>query len=376
MRLKYIAILSLFSMVLTAQNKSNTASEGIFAEIQTKKGSIVLELHYEKAPVTVANFISLAEGNNPAVDAKFKGKPYYDGLKFHRVIANFMIQGGDPDGTGAGGPGYKFGDEITDLTHAGPGVLSMANAGPATNGSQFFITHKDTPWLDGKHTVFGSVVKGQEVVNSIEQNDVIEKIVIERKGAKAKKFDAVETFKNREKLLAEHQKKQEEAEQKKRLAALAPYLGAINAKKAFMEEKKKTATAYPSGLKIATLREGLAEPQHGSTVYVHYSGFLESGEMFDSSDVELSKQFGNFNQQKFDANAYKPIPHSFGTQAQLIPGFLEGINKMKIGEKALLFIPSNLAYGSRGAGGVIPPNANLIFEIILTQKETLHESEK
>ncbi|MDV7396995.1 peptidylprolyl isomerase, partial [Arthrospira platensis SPKY1] len=118
-------------------------------------GVIVLELYYEKVPVTVANFVSLAEGNNPAVDAKYKGKPFYNGLKFHRVIADFMIQGGDPSGNGSGNPGYKFADEITDYQHTGPGILSMANAGPATNGSQFFITHKATPWLDGKHTVFG-----------------------------------------------------------------------------------------------------------------------------------------------------------------------------------------------------------------------------
>ena len=374
--ISYIFFLFFGLQTINAQSKKGTQSEGIFAEIHTSKGVIVLELFYENVPVTVANFVSLAEGNNPAVDAKYKGKPFYNGLKFHRVIADFMIQGGDPSGNGSGNPGYKFDDEITDLKHTGPGILSMANAGPGTNGSQFFITHKATPWLDGKHTVFGKVVSGQNVVDAVTQDDLIDKMVIVRQGSKAKKFDAVDLFKRREVLLQEHKKNQLAVEQKKRLEALAPYMGAINAKKSLMEEKKKTARTTDSGVKIATLRDGLVEPEKGSTVYIHYSGFLESGEMFDSSDVELSKQFGNFNQQKLDANAYKPIPHSYGTQARLIPGFLEGINQLKLGEKALIFIPSKLAYGEKGAGGMIPPNANLIFEVILTQKETLHESEK
>lgn len=374
--ISYIFFLFFGLQTINAQSKKGTQSEGIFAEIHTSKGVIVLELFYENVPVTVANFVSLAEGNNPAVDAKYKGKPFYNGLKFHRVIADFMIQGGDPSGNGSGNPGYKFDDEITDLKHTGPGILSMANAGPGTNGSQFFITHKATPWLDGKHTVFGKVVSGQNVVDAVTQDDLIDKMVIVRQGSKAKKFDAVDLFKRREVLLQEHKKNQLAVEQKKRLEALAPYMGTINAKKSLMEEKKKTARTTDSGVKIATLRDGLVEPEKGSTVYIHYSGFLESGEMFDSSDVELSKQFGNFNQQKLDANAYKPIPHSYGTQARLIPGFLEGINQLKLGEKALIFIPSKLAYGEKGAGGMIPPNANLIFEVILTQKETLHESEK
>ncbi|AWM14459.1 hypothetical protein DI487_11735 [Flavobacterium sediminis] len=181
----------LLTSLLIAQNKE----EGLFAEIKTNQGTILLSLDFKKTPVTVANFVSLAEGKNDFVDEKLKGKPFYDGLKFHRVIANFMIQGGDPDGTGAGGPGYNFTDEITDLTHEGPGILSMANAGANTNGSQFFITHKETPWLDGKHTVFGHVVEGQDVVDKIKQGDVIEKITIIKKGKEAKKFKAEKVFK-------------------------------------------------------------------------------------------------------------------------------------------------------------------------------------
>jgi peptidyl-prolyl cis-trans isomerase A (cyclophilin A) len=174
-----------------AQNKKQ---DGIFAEFITSKGKIVVQLEYKKAPITVANFISLAEGKNTQVAEKLKGKPYYNGLKFHRVIANFMIQGGDPDGNGSGGPGYKFVDEITDLTHKSAGVLSMANAGAGTNGSQFFITHKDTPWLDGKHTVFGHVVSGQEVVDKIVQDDVITSVTIIKNGKEAKKFKAEKVF--------------------------------------------------------------------------------------------------------------------------------------------------------------------------------------
>ncbi len=168
--------------------------EGMFAEIQTNKGNILLYLEMEKTPLTVANFVGLAEGKIEN-KAKPAGTPYYDGLKFHRVIANFMIQGGDPSGNGSGGPGYSFKDEFhPELKHDRAGILSMANAGPGTNGSQFFITHKDTPWLDGKHSVFGHVVKGQEVVNTIAQNDVIEKVVIIRKGDAAKNFDAAKVF--------------------------------------------------------------------------------------------------------------------------------------------------------------------------------------
>jgi peptidyl-prolyl cis-trans isomerase A (cyclophilin A) len=171
-------------------------NDGIFATISTTKGDIVVKLEYVKAPITVANFISLAEGTNPNVKIeKLKGKPFYDGLKFHRVINDFMIQGGDPDGNGSGGPGYSFKDEFTEeLKFDKGGILAMANSGPATNGSQFFITHKDTPWLNGKHTIFGHVVSGMENVNKIVQDDIMNKITITRKGAAAKKFDAVKVL--------------------------------------------------------------------------------------------------------------------------------------------------------------------------------------
>lgn len=176
------------------QKPVENSTDGIFAKIKTNKGLITIKLEYEKAPMTVANFVALAEGKMKNT-AKAEGQPYFDGIKFHRVIPDFMIQGGDPTGTGMGGPGYAFADEIhPDLKHTRAGTLSMANAGPATNGSQFFITHKDTPWLDGKHAVFGYVTTGQEVVNAIAQNDVMESVTIERVGKAAKAWDEMKVL--------------------------------------------------------------------------------------------------------------------------------------------------------------------------------------
>jgi len=344
-------------------------ADGLYAEITTLKGKILLQLEFEKTPITVANFVALAEGKHPEVSDNLKNKPFYDGLKFHRVIADFMIQGGDPQGTGAGSAGYRFPDEITDLKHSGPGILSMANAGPGTNGSQFFITHKATPWLDGKHTVFGKVISGQDVVDAIAQNDVMDKVTIIRKGDKAKKFDAVAIFKNREAALAEAQKVKAAKDAEERRKALAPYLKDMDAKVKFFETQRKKATKSESGLEYVLLKKGDgAKPADGSTVYVHYSGFFETGELFDSSHEDISKSFGKFNQQKADAKAYKPFPFQYGNKGGLIPGFLEGLNQMNFGDKMLLFIPSNLGYGAAGAGGVIPPNTNLVFELEMLEK--------
>lgn len=176
------------------KEKKQKPEKGLYAELQTSKGTILIKLEFEKVPLTVANFVGLAEGkikNN----AQPLGKPYYDSLIFHRVIANFMIQGGDPQGTGRGGPGYSFKDEcLPEFTFSGPGILAMANAGPNTNGSQFFITHVPTPWLNGKHTIFGFVLNGQDVVNSIAQGDRILHVKIIRVGKAAKKFKAEKVF--------------------------------------------------------------------------------------------------------------------------------------------------------------------------------------
>jgi len=357
-------------LALVSLSAAAQTGDGMYAKIKTIKGDILLKLEFEKTPITVANFVSLAEGTNPEItDAALKGKPFYDGLKFHRVIANFMIQGGDPAGTGSGGPGYKFADEITSLKHKSPGILSMANAGPGTNGSQFFITHVATPHLDGKHTVFGKVVEGQDVVNAIAQNDVMDKVIIIRIGDAAKKFNAPKTFTDRLAVETENQKKRatEEAEEKK--IALAPFKKVIDEKVAYFAKNKKNATTLPSGLAYTITTKGTGiRPADGTQVFIHYAGYFESGELFDSSVEDVSRAFGKFNQQRADAKAYTPIPFQYGNKGGMIPGFIEGLDKLNLGDKALLYIPSSLGYGATGAGGVIPPNANLIFEIEMLEK--------
>ena len=313
-------------------NTNNINKEGMYAKIKTNKGDIILELEYEKTPLTVANFVGLAEGkikNNK----KEVGEPYYDGLKFHRVIADFMIQGGCPDGNGMGGPGYQFPDEInSELKHSGPGILSMANAGPGTNGSQFFITHKETPWLDGKHTVFGKVTDGQDVVDAIAQDDKIIEIDIIRKGEKAKKFDSKAIFDKEleklEKQAAEKAKKAKEA----------------------IDALKKGAIVTSSGLAYKIIKKGTGtKAEAGKTVSVHYTGKLSNGTKFDSS---------------YDRN--QPIEFELG-RGRVIKGWDEGISLLNVGSKATFIIPPDLGYGARGAGGVIPPNATLIFDVELVE---------
>ncbi len=319
----------------------SNANDGIFAEIETTKGKIVLRLEYKKTPVTVANFISLAEGTNTFVkDEKFKGKPFFNGLKFHRVISDFMIQGGDPMGNGSGGPGYAFKDEFTDLKHDKPGILSMANSGPKTNGSQFFITHKATPWLDGKHTVFGSIVSGMEVVNAIAQDDLINKITISRKGNDAKNFDAAKVFANYMNNKDADEKAQAEKEAKERAIANEQVL------KEFANGK---TTA--SGLKYIVLTEGTgAMPTATSNVKVHYTGTLTDGKVFDSS-------------------IQRGQPIDFGLN-QVIKGWQEGLQLMKEGARYKFFIPYQLAYGERAMGNVIPAKSDLIFEVELIKINT------
>ena len=362
--------------------KTPAAIEGIFATIATNKGDIVLELEYKKTPVTVANFIALAEGKNTFVsDEKLKGKPFFDGLKFHRVIKDFMIQTGDPSGNGSGGPGYGFKDEFTDLKHNKAGILSMANSGPTTNGSQFFITHKETPWLDGKHTVFGHVTAGMNVVNSIAQNDVITKITIVRKGALAKKFDAPKVFSDYFNNKSEDQKKQDlvNAENKAKQAAIEAetkkaytekYGPVVAAKKTYLATTKASATTTPSGLAYKITQKGTGiKPANGTTFYFHYAGYFEDGTLFDSSYEEVSKSYGKFDANRAAQNGYQAFPFEAGKKEGMIPGFIEGLENMSFGDKAVVFIPSNLAYGERGAGGVIPPNTTLVFELEMLEKQ-------
>lgn len=348
MNKKIILILVVITTFFSCNDEYSKLPDGLYAEIATAKGNIIVQLEFEKAPVTVANFVSLAEGKNPFVSPQFKGKPFYNGLKFHRVLQNFMIQGGDPLGTGSGDAGYKFKDEFTDLKHDKGGILSMANSGPGTNSSQFFITHVETPWLDGKHTVFGHVVeKGMETVNKIVQDDAIISITIIRKGEAAKKFDAVKVFSNYFDAENETQKKQ------------ADYFNGI----------KATAEKTPSGLAFKIIKKGEGKkPENGTDILIDYAGFFENGGLFDTSNAEVAKTFGKYDQMRAAQHGYSPIPFQAGRKEGMIPGFIEGIEKLGFGDKAVVFIPANLAYGEAGAGnGIIPPNSNLIFELELIE---------
>ena len=304
--------------------------DGLYAKFNTSKGSILVNLEFEKTPGTVGNFVALAEGNLEN-SAKPQGTPYYDGLKFHRVIPDFMIQGGCPQGTGTGNPGYKFDDEIhPDLKHDGPGVLSMANAGPGTNGSQFFITHIATDWLDGKHTVFGKVVEGQDVVDTVAQGDVIESLEIVKVGGAAESFNAIEAFRTFE------------GSREKRVAAER------EAKKAELDKISAGFEETASGLRYQVIQKGEGKKtEKGNTVSVHYKGQLADGTVFDSS---------------YKRNA--PLDFQVGV-GQVIAGWDEGICLLNVGDKARLVIPSDLGYGSAGAGGVIPPDATLVFDVEL-----------
>ncbi len=303
---------------------------GIYAKFNTSKGVILVKLSHDLTPGTVGNFVGLAEGQLENT-AKQMGKPYYDGLKFHRVIPDFMIQGGCPQGIGSGGPGYSFEDEFhPTLKHDKPGVLSMANSGPASNGSQFFITHVPTNWLDNKHTVFGNVVEGQDIVDAIAQGDLIDSLEIVRVGAEAEKWNAIEAFRTFE---GSRLRKLEEA------------------KKQAEEAMEKLAAGFDkteSGLRYKMIQKGSGKnAEKGKTVSVHYEGSLENGKVFDSSYPRK-----------------KPIEFRLG-QGQVIEGWDEGIALLQVGDKARFVIPSYLGYGASGAGGVIPPNATLVFDVEL-----------
>lgn len=326
--------------------------DGLYADIQTNKGTILLKLEHEKTPITVANFVSLAEGENEFVSEEFKGKNYYDGLVFHRVIPDFMIQGGDPTATGSGGPGYRFEDEITDLIHKGPGILSMANAGPGTNGSQFFITHKATPWLDGKHTVFGQVVEGQAVVDTIQQLDTLQMVKIIRKGSDAKGFDAAKIFTD---YYASMEQRKAEEEENKALGKLK------NVEK--FDAQRANATMTTSGLAYIITKEGEGT-QVSSTnkVVAHYAVYFEDGTLLETSMLETAEALGLVNEQRRLANGYQPLTADVSPEAAMIEGFKEGLRLLKEADEATFFIPYDLAYGDQSNRG-IPAKSNLIFEI-------------
>ena len=332
MNKNFILLISILTLNSCNMNNYSDLSDGLYADLETSKGNIILELYYEQVPTTVSNFVALAEGNHPVVDDQHEGKRYYDGLKFHRVIENFMIQGGDPTGTGSGGPGYQFDDEFNEeLKHDGPGVLSMANSGPGTNGSQFFITHVETPWLDGKHSIFGKVNSGQDVVDKIEQDDIIKTVKVIRIGEAAKSFNAPENFEN---YISEKSE--------------ADILRA-EAEKESLEKLSEGMQETESGLKYKISKEGTGpNAKKDDLLSVHYSLQLVDGSEIDSS---------------FTRGA--PIEFTCGV-GQVIKGWDEAMQLLNKGSKARLIIPSELGYGAVGAGnGVIPPNATLIFDVEL-----------
>ena len=320
--------------IMAAETKLD---DGLYAKFVTSKGEIITTLEFEKTPLTVTNFVGLAEGTKEFKDSKGRTSGrYYDGLTFHRVIPKFMIQGGCPLGSGTGGPGYDFPDEfVPDLKHDRPGILSMANAGPGTNGSQFFITHVPTPHLDGKHTVFGHVVVGQDVVNAIQKGDKIERLEILRVGAKAESFKADQQAFN---TLLDNLEGDKTAKEKERIAK----------EQAIIKEKYSKAVTTDSGLMYEVIKEGSGDkkPSIGDNVSAHYTGMFMDGRKFDSS-----------------IDRGQPIQFPVGT-GRVIKGWDEALLDMKKGEKRILIIPPELAYGRRGRGP-IPPNSTLVFEVEL-----------
>jgi cyclophilin family peptidyl-prolyl cis-trans isomerase/FKBP-type peptidyl-prolyl cis-trans isomerase len=382
------SVLGLIFLLSTSscQNKYPELGSGLFAEFATTKDTMVVELFYKKAPLTVANFVALAEGTHPKLADSLKGIPFYNGTIFHRVINEFMIQGGDPSGTGMGKPGYTFGDEFDEsLKHDKPGVLSMANSGPATNGSQFFITEVPTPWLDNKHSIFGQIVKGLDVQDSISNVQVmpgsnkpledvrILSLNIIRQGFMAKQFNAVKTWDRELPLLEEKRLKKveeakQEAERQKKLAEEKMETAAAEILPV-LEDHKSKATATESGLLVYTIEEGNGvKTKQGETVKLYYQGYFTDGKLFGTNVKDIDVKCGTYNEQKEQRGFYNLMPMQISADAQMIPGFKEGVFNMTKGEKAFFYLPSHLAYGEAGRGP-IKPNTDLIFIVEMANEE-------
>lgn len=338
--------------------------DGIYAEIITSKGVMLAKLAEDKAPITVANFVSLAEGTNTMVDSKYKKKKFYNGTIFHRVMDGFMIQGGDPLGTGQGNPGYKFRGEFhPELKHDKPGILSMANSGPNSNGSQFFITEIPKPHLDNGYNVFGELVLGLNIQDSISnvkvgnknkplKDVIIEELNIIRKGKSAKSFDAPKIFNN-------HFAKDERLKKEKKAKADA----LLKATKEKFETQRAKAITLDSGLKYFISEKGSGEKlPNEAQVSTHYTVYFESGKLLETSKLEIAEARDVVNEKRKAANKYEPITADIGPDARMIPGFKEGLQQLSVGDKATLFIPYHLAYGEAGTRG-IPRKSNIIFEV-------------
>ncbi|ARN76836.1 peptidylprolyl isomerase [Nonlabens spongiae] len=364
------------------EDKYPELEDGIYAEINTTKGTMVAELYYDEAPATVANYVALAEGEHTELTDSLQGKPYYDGLIFHRVIDGFMIQGGDFTGTGSGRVGYKFPQEVQDsLKHDEKGVMSMANAGPGTNGTQFFIMHKPNPSLDMNYNVFGKVIQGTEVIDSIAtvQTDgrdkpldsvVMNSVRIIRKGNEARKFDAMKVFKEASEGLekkAEEKRLEEQRIARERAEKSQAFIA--DKKKELMELKKKAKSIPNSEIKIYVVEKGTGvKPENGAQVQLDYNGYLENGVMFDSSDLELAQNFNAVNPMKERAGAYRPIGVKFTPEMSAVQGFKDAVLSMEYGQEIVAFIPSAVGYGER-AMGPIPPNSDLVFEMKMLEPQ-------
>ncbi len=387
-----LLVIALVLLASSCKAQYPDLEDGLYAEIVTNKGTMVAKLFHDQVPVTVANFVALAEGVHPKVSEEYQGKPYYDGLTFHRVMNDFMIQGGDPSASGGGSPGYTFADELVpELKHSKGGILAMANPGFNGNGSQFYITEKATPWLDGFdangdlkscrqsrtycHSVFGELVKGIEVQDSISNVEVnkgnnkpledviIEKLTIIRKGSEAKSFDAVSVFTEGEPNLMTNYEALEKAQQEKiKLAAAESAKAFLDANKDFKGEVKE----FPSGM-IMLLDEAASgtKPTSQQRALIDCAGYFESGDLFYTTMIDVAKANNQYSEQAEQAGAYKPFGMPYNESASLVPGFREAMLNMKIGDKARVFIPSFLGYGASGRPPRIPPNTNLVFDIEL-----------
>lgn len=368
-----LVVLALLVSFTSCSQQYPDLEDGLYAEFVTNKGTMVTKLFYDKVPVTVANFVALAEGTHPDVSDAYKGKRYYDSLTFHRVIDKFMIQGGDPTGTGSGDPGYKFTDEFhPDLKHSKPGILSMANSGPNSNGSQFFITEVPTANLDNRHSVFGELVIGMNVLDTISNVQVtpgsnkpvepviIEKLNIIRKGKDAEGFNAAIVYKEELPKVLEKQEALKEAARQKLKESASVAAEAFITKNA---DLNGTVKKLETGVVMIFTEEGEnTKPSSVDKVLVNYAGFFEDGRLFDTSWADVAKANNAYNEQRDAAGGYKPFAMIYNETAGLVPGFREAMLNMNVGNKAKVFIPSYLGYGENGSGP-IPPNSNLIFEL-------------
>lgn len=374
---KILLLLSTVVVFASCNNQHNDLGDGLFAEFDTNMGTMIVKLSYEKTPITVANFVALAEGNHPDVDSIYLGKPFYNGLIFHRVMDNFMIQGGDPEGTGRGGPGYSFPDEFDpSLMHDKAGILSMANSGPATNGSQFFITETPTPHLNNKHTVFGEVVLGLEIQDSISNvqtgvadrpisDVIIKKLNIIRNGNDANNFDAVNIWNVELTKLVEKNKLLEEEKRKKRLENQIKGKEKAKSFITTLENYKAKSKSSKSGLKTLYLEKGNGiKPNEGDNVLLYYELYDTEANLIDSNSKEIEESYGRYSSDKEVKGRYSPMPMTLSPDAQMITGFKEAVGMMRVGDKIFAYLPWSIGYGAQG-GGIIKPKQDLIFIITM-----------